>query len=51
MHPPLAAISVMIPSLIFGHFRDRYNAAPYQHLAAPIGLHIWYNSGYFLLFY
>jgi membrane protease YdiL (CAAX protease family) len=51
MHPPLAAISVMIPSLIFGHFRDRYNASPYQRLAAPIGLHIWYNSGYFLLFY
>jgi len=50
MHPPLAAIAVLAPSLIFGYFRDRYDGCPGQRMAAPIGLHIWYNAGYFLLF-
>ncbi len=49
-HSPLAALSVLIPSLIFGYFRDRYDADHIRWLAAPIGLHIWYNLGYFLLF-
>lgn len=37
---------VFFPSLLFGYFKDRY-----QRLTAPIVLHIFYNSGYFLLFH
>lgn len=44
-HPPLAAASVMVPSLVFGHFRDRHAS-----LASPIALHVFYNGGYFWLF-
>ena len=44
-HPPLAAAAVIIPSLIFGHFRDRHGS-----LHAPILLHMYYNLGYFWIF-
>jgi len=44
-HPPLAAAMVLIPSLVFGFFKDRTG-----QLAAPVLLHIFYNSGYFWLF-
>lgn len=44
-HPPLAAAAVLIPSLVFGYFRDRYG-----NLVAPIWLHVFYNIGYFWLF-
>ncbi|MFN2309388.1 MAG: JDVT-CTERM system glutamic-type intramembrane protease [Gammaproteobacteria bacterium] len=44
-HPPLAALAVFVPSLIFGHFRDRYGG-----LRAPIALHMYYNTGYFWIF-
>jgi len=44
-HPPLAAAMVFLPSLVFGFFKDRTS-----QLAAPIVLHIFYNSGYFWLF-
>ena len=44
-HPPLAALSVLVPSLIFGHFRDRHGS-----LHAPIALHVFYNLGYFWIF-
>jgi uncharacterized protein len=44
-HPPLAALAVLVPSLIFGHFRDRHG-----DLRAPIALHMYYNIGYFWLF-
>ncbi len=44
-HPPLWAASVFIPSLIFGYFKDRTGG-----LGAPIALHMFYNSGYVLLF-
>lgn len=43
--PPLWALSVMIPSLVFGYFRDRHDA-----LAAPIALHVFYNLGFFWAF-
>jgi membrane protease YdiL (CAAX protease family) len=43
-HPPLWAAAVAVPSLIFGHFRDRYG-----HVYASLLLHIYYNTGYFLL--
>jgi uncharacterized protein len=42
-HPPLWAASVIIPSLLFGHFRERHSSV-YPALA----LHIYYNTGYFL---
>ncbi len=42
---PLAALSIVIPGLIFGYFRDRY-----QHLLPCILLHIFYNAGFLILF-
>lgn len=44
-HPPLAALAVFVPSLVFGHFRDRHG-----DLRAPLALHMYYNIGYFWLF-
>jgi CAAX protease family protein len=44
-HPPLWAAAVLVPSLLFGFFKDRSGG-----LAAPILLHVFYNSGYFWLF-
>lgn len=44
-HPPLWAAPVLFPSLVFGFFKDRT-----QSLAAPIILHMFYNSGYLWLF-
>jgi uncharacterized protein len=41
-HPPLWAAGVLIPSLLFGHFRERNNS-----LYPPLCLHIYYNTGYF----
>lgn len=43
-HPPLWALAVFVPSLVFGYSQERYN-----HLAAPVILHCSYNAGYFLL--
>ncbi len=44
-HPPLWAASVLLPSLVFGYFKDRYRT-----LTTPIILHTFYNAGYFWLF-
>ena len=44
-HPPLWAAAVLVPSLLFGLFKDRSGT-----LGAPIVLHVFYNSGYFWLF-
>ena len=43
-HPPIWALSVLIPSLLFGYFRERH-----QSLYPPLALHIYYNTGYFLI--
>lgn len=43
-HPPLWALGVLIPSLLFGYFRDRHRSV-YPSMA----LHVFYNAGYFLL--
>ena len=43
-HHPLWAMSVMIPSLIFGWFRDRY-----ESVIPGMVLHVCYNAGYFVL--
>ena len=43
-HPLLWALSVLFPSLLFGVMRDRF------HSTYPaIALHVFYNTGYFLL--
>ncbi|MDO6459979.1 JDVT-CTERM system glutamic-type intramembrane protease [Granulosicoccaceae sp. 1_MG-2023] len=44
-HPPLWALLVFFPSLVFG-----WAMARYRHLLAPFALHAFYNAGYFLLF-
>ena len=43
-HPVNAAAMVIIPSLVFGWARERFNG-----LVAPIALHMFYNAGYFTL--
>lgn len=43
-HSPLWAISVIVPSLIFGFFKERY-----QSIQGSLILHVWYNASYFLL--
>ncbi|MDE3220352.1 MAG: JDVT-CTERM system CAAX-type protease, partial [Nitrospirota bacterium] len=43
-HPPLWALSVLIPSLIFGLVRDRL-----QSTYPSTVLHCFYNTGYFIL--
>lgn len=45
-HPPLWALGVFIPSMLFGFFRDRYNS-----VLPGILLHCFYNLGYFWLFH
>jgi membrane protease YdiL (CAAX protease family) len=41
-HPPLWAVAVTAPSLVFGYVRDRYGS-----VYPAIMLHIIYNAGYF----
>jgi membrane protease YdiL (CAAX protease family) len=43
-HPPLWAVSVAAPSLIFGHLRDRHAS-----VLPAVLLHVFYNAGYFAL--
>jgi len=45
-HTPLMALLVLIPSIVFGYFRDRYHG----WLIPSIMLHCFYNAGYFLLY-
>jgi membrane protease YdiL (CAAX protease family) len=44
-HPPLWAIAVLVPSLVFGFFRDRDGS-----VLPAIALHAIYNAQYLLLF-
>ncbi|GAO34644.1 hypothetical protein SCT_0023 [Sulfuricella sp. T08] len=43
-HPPLWALAVFVPSLVFGHFRDRYG-----NITPSLVLHVYYNMGFFSL--
>jgi len=43
-HPPVWAAAVLIPSLVFGHLRDRTGS-----VLPAIGVHVFYNLGYFAL--
>lgn len=40
-HPPLWAAGVLLPSLLYGFFRDRHDS-----VLPPIALHVFYNAGY-----
>lgn len=44
-HPPLWALLVIFPALVFGYFRERHSS-----VIPAIVLHIYYNGGYFFLF-
>ena len=44
-HSAAWAVAVIFPSLVFGYFRDRY-----RHVLPAVILHMFYNSGYFVLF-
>jgi uncharacterized protein len=44
-HPPVWAAGVLVPSLMFGWLRERHGS-----VWPALALHIYYNSGYFLLF-
>ena len=41
-HPPLWAMAVMVPSLIFGYFRERFGS-----VIPAVLLHAFYNGVYF----
>lgn len=43
-HPPLWAVAVLFPSLVFGHLRDRTGS-----VLPAMAVHIFYNVGYFAL--
>lgn len=43
-HSPIWALATLLPSLVFGYFKDKY-----QSLYPAIILHIFYNFGYYLL--
>ena len=43
-HPPAHAFATILPSLVFGFFRDRTAS-----VVPGIALHVWYNAGWFLL--
>jgi len=45
-HAPLMAMLVIVPSLVFGYFRDRYDG----WLLPSMLLHCFYNAGYFVLY-
>lgn len=38
-HPPLWALLVFVPSLVFGYFKEQYG-----HIGASIFLHMFYNA-------
>jgi len=41
---PEWAAATFVPSLVFGHFRERYGS-----IAPCAALHVFYNAGYFLI--
>lgn len=43
-HPPLWALAVFAPSLVFGYFRDRVG-----NIYPSLVLHVYYNMGFFCL--
>ncbi|PIQ33066.1 MAG: CPBP family intramembrane metalloprotease [Zetaproteobacteria bacterium CG_4_9_14_3_um_filter_49_83] len=45
-HAPIWALAVLVPSLVFGYFRDRDEGA----LRLPMLLHCYYNIGWLIVF-
>ncbi len=45
-HPLPWALAVFVPSLVFGYFKDKSGT-----LSPGIVLHVFYNAGYFLIFW
>lgn len=45
-HPLPWALATFMPSLVFGYFKDKSGT-----LSQSIVLHIFYNAGYFLIFW
>ena len=43
-HPPLWALGVFLPSLVFGYFYERH-----QRVLSPVLLHVAYNASYTLI--
>lgn len=43
---PLMVVLIFFPSLIFGYFKDRH-----QSVLPSIWLHVFYNAGFFYLFF
>lgn len=41
--PPLWALAVIVPSLVMGHFRERYHS-----IVPAVALHIYFNSAFVL---
>ncbi|HUR41165.1 MAG TPA: JDVT-CTERM system glutamic-type intramembrane protease [Verrucomicrobiae bacterium] len=46
LRPSWLALGTLPVSLVLGHFRERHGG-----LAAPIALHVFYNTGFLLLVY
>jgi membrane protease YdiL (CAAX protease family) len=44
-HSGLQALTVVVPSLVFGYFRDRYG-----RITPSVALHVFYNAGFVWLF-
>jgi uncharacterized protein len=44
-HPPLWAVAVFVPSIVFGYFRDKYDS-----VMPSIVLHVIFNMVYFIPF-
>jgi membrane protease YdiL (CAAX protease family) len=42
-HAPAWAVATVVPSLVFGYFRDRYDS-----VVPGAALHVFYNAGWFL---
>lgn len=42
-HAPAWALAAVVPSLVFGYFRDRYGS-----IVPGAALHVFYNAGWFL---
>ena len=44
-HSMIWSMLIFVPSLVFGYFRDRTGSP-----VASIGLHSWYNAGFYFLY-
>ena len=45
-HAPIWSAVIILPSLLFGFFKERHRS-----LLPPILLHVFYNTGYYVIFF